>query len=434
MEQPLLDVVMIVKNEESALPRSLGRLNALRPLVNEVCVYDTGSTDATVHVAESFGARVERGYWDGDFSRARNAAAVMAHAKWLLVVDADEEVVADRLELAKTLNECLTENLTGYDALMITVRNLDHDPAKTITAPSVRFYRPGRCHYKGEIHETIHPLNKAHLFGRRILDHVVLINHHGYINHEELIDKGRRNENSAQLEIERLEQTSAAPEQVQNALLNRARSRELAQDFSGALEDYASVRRLQAKSRAREWAGIAQADLLLRLGAANEAAVIARELSLEGSSPDYVYWIRAQAARMQKRYADELTLLRQINVVVNPVGIQLPTAGVLHARTIAAARAGEHDEAIACAISAVARHGAVQDNAKWLLAIWGSSSLAVLCQLLTETGPDNIDVMVQEFQNLGSSGQELAQLLLTEKSRRNSSGSPFGGINIHQES
>ena len=94
----LLDAVLIIKDEEQHLPRCLEALVRLKSVIGEICIYDTGSTDDSIAICESFGARVQRGYWDHDFARARNAASSMSRASWLLHVDADEVIaVTDEL-------------------------------------------------------------------------------------------------------------------------------------------------------------------------------------------------------------------------------------------------------------------------------------------------------------------------------------------------
>ena len=80
---------MIVRDEESRLPACL---ESIRPAVDEIVIVDTGSTDRTVEIARSFGARVEVHPWQGDFSQARNIALELACGTWILYIDADERL------------------------------------------------------------------------------------------------------------------------------------------------------------------------------------------------------------------------------------------------------------------------------------------------------------------------------------------------------
>ena len=84
---PLISLCMIVRNECSHLARCLA---SAKPVVDEIVVVDTGSTDSTADVARAFGARVVETEWDRDFSRARNLSLEKATGAWILVLDADE--------------------------------------------------------------------------------------------------------------------------------------------------------------------------------------------------------------------------------------------------------------------------------------------------------------------------------------------------------
>src|SRR5690554_5522614 len=89
-ETPMtLGVVMIVKNEEQRLG---GILSDIHEVVDEICVVDTGSSDGTVALAESFGARIERFPWRNDFSAARNHSLGCAKSDYLLWLDADDRI------------------------------------------------------------------------------------------------------------------------------------------------------------------------------------------------------------------------------------------------------------------------------------------------------------------------------------------------------
>lgn len=78
---------MIVRNEEQHLVRCL---QSIKEIVDEIIIVDTGSTDTTIDIAKSFGARVEHFTWADDFSAARNFALSFAKHDWILSLDADE--------------------------------------------------------------------------------------------------------------------------------------------------------------------------------------------------------------------------------------------------------------------------------------------------------------------------------------------------------
>lgn len=87
-----LSVVLITLNEESNLARTLASLAPVQAQAAcEIIVVDSGSTDGTVAIAESFGARVIRQSWLG-FAAQKNFAIAQATGDWVLSLDADEEL------------------------------------------------------------------------------------------------------------------------------------------------------------------------------------------------------------------------------------------------------------------------------------------------------------------------------------------------------
>jgi len=112
-----INLVMIVKDEE----RCLGRcLKAAGPLVDEIVIADTGSSDRTVEIAGEMGATVVHFTWINDFSAARNFALEHSDADWNLVLDADEILrPCSRKEIEKILRGrqgTWLGGLTLYDA------------------------------------------------------------------------------------------------------------------------------------------------------------------------------------------------------------------------------------------------------------------------------------------------------------------------------
>src|SRR5215467_4518218 len=93
-----ISVVDITFNEEANLGRTL---QSVQPLVadgkGEIIVVDSGSTDRTVEIAKSFGAKVFVEEWKG-FAAQKNSALDKATGDWILSLDADEEVTPELAE------------------------------------------------------------------------------------------------------------------------------------------------------------------------------------------------------------------------------------------------------------------------------------------------------------------------------------------------
>jgi len=109
-----LSVVLITENEQANLAQTL---ESVLPLVGdgrgEIIVVDSGSTDRTLEIARSFGAKVFSEPWKG-FAAQKNSAMDKATGDWVLQLDADErlerELAAEILEKALASNA----NLQGF--------------------------------------------------------------------------------------------------------------------------------------------------------------------------------------------------------------------------------------------------------------------------------------------------------------------------------
>lgn len=83
---PRLSVIVITRNEATRLARCLVSVRG----ADELIVVDSGSTDGTVELARSLGARVEVAPdWPG-FGAQKNRALALARGEWVLSLDADE--------------------------------------------------------------------------------------------------------------------------------------------------------------------------------------------------------------------------------------------------------------------------------------------------------------------------------------------------------
>lgn len=100
----ILSVVIITHNEETNIGRTLA---SVQPLVadgkGEIIVVDSGSTDRTVEIATSFGAKVFVEEWKG-YAAQKNSGIEKAEGDWVFSLDADEEV---DLDLTQSLRDAL---------------------------------------------------------------------------------------------------------------------------------------------------------------------------------------------------------------------------------------------------------------------------------------------------------------------------------------
>ena len=145
-----LSVCMMIKDEEANLKRCLSSLNGI---ADELVVVDTGSSDNSVSIAESFGAKVYHHPWEDDFSKHRNQSISYASGDWLMIFDADEELFltgsSSALDLKKWLGEVPAECVSAAITL--------HDIQKNMQAMqfnSVRFFHKGSVRYEGIVHNT----------------------------------------------------------------------------------------------------------------------------------------------------------------------------------------------------------------------------------------------------------------------------------------
>ena len=84
---PKLSIVVITFNEEKNLSRCL---QSVKNVADEIIVMDSYSTDATVTIAESFGAKVFLQPFLGHVQQ-KNAAVEKTSFDWVLSLDADEK-------------------------------------------------------------------------------------------------------------------------------------------------------------------------------------------------------------------------------------------------------------------------------------------------------------------------------------------------------
>jgi len=142
---------MIVKDEEELLPECL---ESIRDWIDELVVVDTGSTDRTIEIAESYGARVFHQPWEGNFSKHRNFSIAQATCDWIFIIDADERICQEDVPLIKKVL-----NQRDYNIISINVFNVGGKNEEQVTfLPSIRFFkRELDLRYEGIVHNLLIP-------------------------------------------------------------------------------------------------------------------------------------------------------------------------------------------------------------------------------------------------------------------------------------
>lgn len=98
-----ITAAVITYNEAGRIGRTLA---SVKNLVSEIVVIDSGSTDETVKIAESFGAKTYIEKWKG-FAAQKNSLTEKCSCPWILYLDADEEIMP---ELADEIKKSVADD------------------------------------------------------------------------------------------------------------------------------------------------------------------------------------------------------------------------------------------------------------------------------------------------------------------------------------
>jgi len=98
-----LSVIVITKNEED---RIADCLSSVTDVMDELIIFDSGSTDATVEICKKFTDKVFETDWPG-YGIQKQRALAKAKGKWVLSIDADERLT---VELAKEIKKIVNSD------------------------------------------------------------------------------------------------------------------------------------------------------------------------------------------------------------------------------------------------------------------------------------------------------------------------------------
>ena len=146
-----ISLCMIVRDEERFLGDALA---SVKGVVDEICIVDTGSRDATLDIAREAGARIRQIAWENDFSDARNAALEMATKRWIFVLDADERLAPRSREFLTALRSH-PAYLTGLWTRCFNFTE-DYKGTGAMSNALVRIFPNNqRIRYRNAIHEFV---------------------------------------------------------------------------------------------------------------------------------------------------------------------------------------------------------------------------------------------------------------------------------------
>lgn len=188
-----ISLCMIVKNEEKYLAQCL---RSVKPLVDEIVIVDTGSSDRTKKIAEAFGAELYDYAWTEDFSKARNVSLEHAHGEWIVILDGDEVISErDHDEIRRLVGakhkksfaysfktrNYIPDMRAGWVANDGSYR--EEAGSGWIPSDKVRlFKRSDKIRFVNPVHELVEP--SLHQAGHKLIECAVPIHHYGKLDSE----------------------------------------------------------------------------------------------------------------------------------------------------------------------------------------------------------------------------------------------------------
>jgi glycosyltransferase involved in cell wall biosynthesis len=173
-----VSVFVITQNEEKNITR------LLESLVNfaEIIIVDSGSTDRTLEIAKSFGAKTYYQSWLG-YSKQKEFAMSLCNNDWVLNLDADEAL---NQSIVSRIKEVITEN--KYDSIRFKRSDVFiNKPLSNITKRpnNLRLYKKDKAFFNEAtlVHESA-TVKGAELYVNEAFDHF------GYNSINTLTDKG----------------------------------------------------------------------------------------------------------------------------------------------------------------------------------------------------------------------------------------------------
>lgn len=185
---------MITVNEEKRLPKVL---EAVKDIVDEIVIVDSGSTDGTQAVAASYGAKFLFHQWESVGHQVRWAEEQCSH-EWVLRLDADEVMTDALVEEIRQIRQNGTKD--GY-----YMRSGEMFPGMKEPNPWVKHYNLIRLYNRNAFsmsgrmgHDDVEPQRGDVQTGQL----KYFVKHYSYLTLHRLIEKNNRSTDRQQERIQ----------------------------------------------------------------------------------------------------------------------------------------------------------------------------------------------------------------------------------------
>jgi glycosyltransferase involved in cell wall biosynthesis len=169
-KDPKVTLAMIVRDEEAHIAECLA---SMKDHVDEIVVVDTGSTDKTIEICKSFGAKVYEHPWEDSFAIARNHAISYVETPWLIQMDADE--IMEEKDAKQVRDVVRSNHKNNVNLIHLVLVNKEKDADKDISiinTGKIMRVLPA-LHFTNRVH------NRLHCPGGTMLTNLKII-HYGY--------------------------------------------------------------------------------------------------------------------------------------------------------------------------------------------------------------------------------------------------------------
>ena len=289
-----LSICMMVKDEEQNLVRCLESLRPLRnQLESELIIVDTGSTDSTVALAQTYTGRIYFHPWNNNFSEMRNITISYATGEWIMIMDADEELtdIADILYFFNRKDLQASFGACTFNVINTLSSNKDDE---AVFASARLFKNDGIFHYEGIVH------NQAKWQGKTLKFNTI-INHYGYDSTDkDLMEK--KFQRTAKLLLEELSQNPNNIYIRYQLAVSYAMHKDLEKGLVEIRKAYTTI----FEQNLDPWTTIYVYGRYASLALASKQFEEVEKICLEGIKiePEYIdlYYILARLYELQGRY------------------------------------------------------------------------------------------------------------------------------------